>query len=95
MLGHTPRNLFLHGPVPLEARKTWARLPKCRGRSCLSHWPLGHLSRTGTLPVEYFPAASKGRFASTLAGCSRKPRIMLLSLGEKRFGVVLSQGPWP
>ena len=22
-------------------------------------------------------------------------RIMLLSLGEKRFGVVLSQGPWP
>ena len=30
--------------------------------------------------------------------CSKRwsePRIMLLSLGEKRFGVVLSQGPWP
>ena len=31
----------------------------------------------------------------SLAGPSRKPRIMLLSLGEKRFGVVLSQGSWP
>ena len=40
------------------------------------------------------PAASKGRFASTLAGCTRKPRTVL-SPGEKRFGVVLSQGPWP
>ena len=95
MSGHTPRDLFLHGPVPLEARKIWARLPKGRGRSGLSHWPLGPLSRTGPLPVEHFPAASKGRFASTLAGCSRKLRIMLLSLGEKRFGVVLSQGSCP
>ena len=24
-----------------------------------------------------------------------KPRTVLLSPGEKRFGVVLSQGPWP
>ena len=95
MSGHTPRDLFLHGPVPLEARKIWARLPKGRGRSGLSHWPLGPLSRTGPLPVEHFPAASKGRFASTLAGCTRKPRTVLLSPGEKRFGVVLSQGPWP
>ena len=95
MSGHTPRDLFLHGPVPLEERKIWAQLPKGRGWAGLSHWPLGPLSRTGPLPVEHFPAASKGRFASTLAGCSRKPRIMLQSLGEKRFGVVLSQGPWP
>ena len=41
------------------------------------------------------PAASKGRFASTLAGCTRKPCTVLLSPVEKRFGVVLSQGPWP
>ena len=95
MSGHTPRDLFLHGPVPPEARKIWARLTKGRERSGLNHGPLGPLSRTGTLPVEHFPAASKGRFAGTLAGCSRKPRIVLLNLGEKRFGVVLSQGTWP
>ena len=94
MSGHTPRDLFLHEPVPLEARNIWARLPKGRGRSGLSHWLLGPLSRTGPLPVEHFPAASKGLFASSLACCSRKPRTLLLSLGEKRFGVVLSQGPW-
>ena len=95
MSGHTPRDLFLHGAVQLEARKIWASLPKGRGHAGLSHWPVGPLSRTGPLPVEHFPAAAKGRFASTLAGCSRKPRTMILSLGEKRFGVVLSQGPWP
>ena len=42
-----------------------------------------------------FPAASKGRFANTLAGCSLKPPPLLLSPGEKHFGVVPSQGPWP
>ena len=55
MSGHTPRDLFLHGPVPLEARKIWARLPKGRGRSGLSHWPLGRLRRPGPLPLEYLP----------------------------------------
>ena len=43
------------------------------------------------------PAASKGRFASTLASCSRKPRTLLLSPGEKRFGVspIRAKGPEP
>ena len=95
MSGLTSRDLLLHGAVLLEARKIWARLPMGRWRAGLSHWPVGPLSRTGPLPVVHFPAASKGRFASTLAGCSHKPRTMLLSLGEKRCGVVLSQGPWP
>ena len=95
MLGHTPRDLLLNGAVPLEARKNWARLPKGRGCAALSLWPVGPLSRTGPLPVEHFPAASKGRFASTLAGCTRKPHTLLLRLGEKRFGEVFSQGPWP
>ena len=49
-------------------------------------WAEPALSRLKTSP-----AASKGRFASTLAGCSRKPRTLLLSPGEKRFGVVPSQ----
>ena len=95
MLGHTPRDLLLNGAVPLEARKNWARLPKGRGCAALSLWPVGPLSRTGPLPVEHFPAASKGRFASTLAGCTRKPHTLLLRLGEKRFGEVFSQGRWP
>ena len=95
MLGHTPWDLLLHGAVPLEARKIWARLPKGRGCAALSHWPVGPLSRTSLFPVEHFPAASKGRFASTLASSSHKTRTLLLSPGEKRFCVVLSKGPWP
>ena len=71
--------------------------PAAQGHGVFWVKPLasGPQSRTGPLPVEHFPAASKGRFASTLAGCSRKPRTVLLSPGEKRFWVVLSQGPWP
>ena len=75
MSGHTPRDLLLHGAVPLEIRKIWTKLPKGRGRAGLNHWPVGPLSRTGPLPVEHFLVASKGRFASTLAGCSRKPAL--------------------
>ena len=95
MSAHTPGSLPLHGAVPLEARNIWARLPKGRGCAALSLWPVGPLSRTGLFPVEHFPAASKGRFASTLASSFRKPRTLLLSPGEKSFGLVLSQGPWP
>ena len=95
MSAHTPGSLPLHGAVTLEARKIWARLAKGRGRAGLSLWPVGPLSRTGPLPVEDFLADSKGLFASTLAGCSHKPGTMLLSPGEKCFGVVHSQGPWP
>ena len=47
--------------------------------------------RSSPLPLEDL----HGCFESTLAGYSRKPCTLLLSLGEKRFGVVLSQGPWP
>ena len=79
MSGHSPRDLFLHGPVPLEARKVWAWLPKlgavlgsASGLWCL--WAKLALSRWKTSP-----AASKGRFVSTLAGCTRKPRTVLLS----------------
>ena len=53
------------------------------------------LSRTCTLPLEDLPGCFQRPVASTLAGCSRKPRTLLLSPGEKRFGVVPSQGPWP
>ena len=95
MTAHTHCSLPLHGAVPLEARKIWARLPKGRGCAALSLWPVGPLSRTGLFPVAHFPAASKGRFASTLASSSHKTRTLLLSPGEKRFWVVLSQGPWP
>ena len=79
---HTPRDLFLHGPEPLEARRIWAQLPKGRGWAGLSHWPLGPLSRSSPLPLEDL----HGCFESTLAGYSRKPRTVLLSPGEKRFG---------
>ena len=55
MSGHTPGDLLLHGAVPLEARKIWARLPKGTGRAGLSLWSVRPLSRTGLLPVEDFP----------------------------------------
>ena len=95
MSRHTPCSLPLHGAVPLEARKVWPRLAKGRGHAGFCLWPVGPQSRTGPLPLEDIPAASKGRFASTLAGCSRKTHTLLLSLGEKRFEVVPSQGQRP
>ena len=91
MSGQTPRSLPLHWAVTLEASKFWARLAKGRGRAGFCLWPVGPLSRSSPLPLEHL----HGCFETTLAGYSRKPRIMHLSLGEKRFGVVLSQGPWP
>ena len=91
MSGQTPRSLPLHWAVTLEASKFWARLAKGRGRDGFCLWPVVPLSRSGPLPFEDL----HGCFESTLAGCSRKPRTLLLSLGEKRFVVVLSQGPWP
>ena len=91
MSGQTPRSLPLHWAVTLEASKFWARLAKGRGRAGFCLWPVGPLSRSSPLPLEDLP----GCFESTLAGYSRKPRTVLLSPGEKRFGVVLSQGTWP
>ena len=70
-------------------------LPLGDGRAGFCLWPVGPLGKTGPLPLEDLPGCFKGRFASTLAGCTRKPRTVLLSPGEKRVGVVLSQGPWP
>ena len=91
MSGQTPRSLPLHWAVTLEASKFWARLAKGRGRAGFCLWPVGPLSRSSPLPLEDL----HGCFESTLAGYSRKPCTLLLSLGEKRFLVVLSQGPWP
>ena len=91
MSGQTPRSLPLHWAVTLEASKFWARLAKGRGRAGFRLWPVGPLSRSSPLPLEDL----HGCFESTLAGYSRKPCTLLLSLGEKRVGVVLSQGPWP
>ena len=58
---------------------------------------MGPLNGNGPLPLEDLPSCFQGRFASTLASCSRKRRTLFLSAGEKRFGVVLSQvlGPEP
>ena len=91
MSGQTPSSLPLHSAVTLEASKFWARLAKGRGRAGFCLWPVGTLSRSSPLPLEDL----HGCFESTLAGYSRKLCTLLLSLGEKRFGVVLSQGPWP
>ena len=52
---HTPGSLLLHGAVPLEARKVWARLAKGRGRAGFCLWPVGPLSKTGPLPLEDLP----------------------------------------
>ena len=91
MSGQTPRSLPLQWAVTLEASQFWARLATGRGRAGFCLWPVGPLSRSSPLPLEDL----HGCFESTLAGYSRKPCTLLLSLGEKRFGVVLSQGPWP
>ena len=52
---HTPGSLLLHGAVPLEARKVWARLAKGRGRAGFCLWPVGPLGKTGPLPLEDLP----------------------------------------
>ena len=91
MSGQTPRSLPLHWAVTQEASKFWARLAKGRGRAGFCLWPVGPLSRSSPLTLEDL----HGCFESTLAGYSRKRCSLLLSLGEKLFGVVLSQGRWP
>lgn len=48
--------LPLHGAVSLEARNVWARLAQGRGHAWFCLWPVGHLSRTGPLPMEDLPA---------------------------------------
>ena len=76
-----------------------------RGHAALCLWHFGPLSRTGVLPLGHLPGAvqrplaNTGRLAasSSLAE-SRFPRIqrtLLPGRGEKRFGVVLSQGSFP
>ena len=94
-MSDTARSLSLPGAVALEARNVWARLAKGRGHAGFCLWPVGPQSRTGPLPLEDIPAASKGRFGSTLAGYSRKPGTLLPSPREKCFVVVFSQGPCP
>ena len=93
MSGQTPRSLPLHWAVTLEASKFWARLAKGRGRAGFCLWPVGPLSRTGLLPLEEIHGCFQRPVPSTLAGCFHMPCTLLLSPGEKRFGVVLSQGP--
>ena len=95
MSGHTPRDLILHGAVPLEARKIWARLPKGRGHAGLSLWPVGPLNRTGPLPLEDLPGSFQRTFCKHSCRLFRKPRTLLPSPGEKCYWVVTSQGPWP
>ena len=55
MSGHTPRSLTLHGAVPLEARKVWARLDESRGHAGFCLWPVVPLSRTGPVPLADLP----------------------------------------
>ena len=55
MSAHTSGSLPLHGAVPLEARKIWARFAKGRGCVGFCVWPVWPLSRTCTLPLEDLP----------------------------------------
>ena len=55
MTAHTHSSLPLHGAVPLEARKVWARLAKGRGCAGFCLWPVGPLSRNGPLPRKDHP----------------------------------------
>ena len=89
MTGHTRCSL----PLYWRGRKVWARLAKGRGRAGFCLWPVGPLSRTGLLPLEEIHGCFQRPVPSTLAGCFHMPCTLLLSPGEKRFGVVLSQGP--
>ena len=62
MTAHTHGSLPLHGAVPLEARKVWARLAKSRGCAGFCLWSVGPLSRTGPLPLEDLPGCFQRPF---------------------------------
>ena len=89
MSGHTPFILPLHGAVTLEARKFSARLPKGGGHAGFCLWPVGPLNRNSPLPLEDVPSC----FQRPVCKHSCRLFTVLPSPGEKRFGVVLSQGP--
>ena len=89
MSGHTPRNLLLHGAIPLEARKIWARLPKGRDQAGFCLWPVGPLSRTGPLPLEDLP----GCFQRPVCKHSRRLSLQAAHSAPKCGRKVLWGGP--
>ena len=95
MSAHTSGSLPLHGAVPVEASKIWARFAKGRGCAGFCLWPVWPLSRTGPFPLEDLPGCFKRLVCKHFHVSSRKARTLLLSPGEKRFGVVPSQGQGP
>ena len=95
MSAHTSASLPLHGAVPLEARKIWARFAKGRGCAGFCLWPVWPLSRTCTLPVEDLPGCFQRPVCKHSGRLFPQARTLRLSPGEKRFGVVPSQGQGP
>ena len=55
MSAHTSSSLPIHGAVPVETRKIWARFAKGRGCAGFRLWTVWPLSRNCTLPLEDLP----------------------------------------